>query len=159
MCAKLRTVAASNNRDHAPQSLYYCLFAPHICIIALLAHPLHVESHIQRNAIGEVATISLPFYTNHTDRTFFCEGFTHCDLHNISWSQHHFVAVGNPEGHVRKASHWQQATIEIMRRNQSIIGCACHICILLLFAHIPFMVNHTFNPTPPESLQQYACGS
>ena len=29
MCAKLRAVAASNNRDHAPQSLYYCLFAPH----------------------------------------------------------------------------------------------------------------------------------
>jgi len=30
MCAKLRTVAASNNRDHAPRSLYYYLFAPHI---------------------------------------------------------------------------------------------------------------------------------
>jgi len=29
-CAKLHTVAASNNRDHAPQSLYYCLFAPRI---------------------------------------------------------------------------------------------------------------------------------
>jgi len=26
MCAKLCTVAASNNRDHAPQLLYYCLF-------------------------------------------------------------------------------------------------------------------------------------
>jgi len=29
-CAKLHTVAASSNRDHAAQSLYYCLFAPHI---------------------------------------------------------------------------------------------------------------------------------
>ena len=28
-CAKLHTVAASNNRDHALRSLYYCLFAPH----------------------------------------------------------------------------------------------------------------------------------
>jgi len=27
-CAKLHTVAASNNRDRAPQSLYYCLFMP-----------------------------------------------------------------------------------------------------------------------------------
>jgi len=27
MCAKLRTVAASNNREYAPRSLYYCLFA------------------------------------------------------------------------------------------------------------------------------------
>jgi len=29
-CAKLHTVAASNNRDHASCSLCYCLFAPHI---------------------------------------------------------------------------------------------------------------------------------
>ena len=29
MCAELRTVAASNNRDHPTRSLYYCLFAPH----------------------------------------------------------------------------------------------------------------------------------
>jgi len=29
MCAELRTVAASNNRDHPVRSLYYCLFAPH----------------------------------------------------------------------------------------------------------------------------------
>jgi len=29
-CTKLHTVAASNNRDHALQSLYYCLFTPHI---------------------------------------------------------------------------------------------------------------------------------
>ena len=28
MCAKLHTVAASNNRDHAPQS-FYILFVPH----------------------------------------------------------------------------------------------------------------------------------
>jgi len=28
--AKLRTVAASSNRDHAPRSLYYCLFAPYM---------------------------------------------------------------------------------------------------------------------------------
>ena len=31
MCAKLHTVAASNNRDHARQSLYYCLFVPRLC--------------------------------------------------------------------------------------------------------------------------------
>jgi len=30
MCAKLRTVAASNNWVHTPRSLYYCLFGPHI---------------------------------------------------------------------------------------------------------------------------------
>jgi len=31
-CAKLRTVAASNNRVHMPRSLYHCLFALHIYI-------------------------------------------------------------------------------------------------------------------------------
>jgi len=30
MCAKLYVVAASNNRDHMPWSLCYCLFVPHI---------------------------------------------------------------------------------------------------------------------------------
>ena len=30
MCAKLRTVAASNNRDHARNLSYYCLLALHI---------------------------------------------------------------------------------------------------------------------------------
>jgi len=30
MCAKLRTVAASNNRDHARNLSYYCLLTLHI---------------------------------------------------------------------------------------------------------------------------------
>jgi len=57
MCAKLCTVAASNNRVHAPQSLCCCLFAPHLCGVALRAHSVRGESHIQCNANGEVATI------------------------------------------------------------------------------------------------------
>jgi len=57
MCAKLRTVAASNNRDHPTKSLYYCLFAPHTYIFVLRAHPVRGESHNQRNTTGEVATL------------------------------------------------------------------------------------------------------
>ena len=49
---------------------------------------------------------------------------------------------------------WQQATIEITRRDHSIIACSRHIHIFLFFAHIPFVVNHTINVTPPERLQQ-----
>ena len=61
-CAKLHTVAASNNRAsrnrvHMPWSLFYCLFAPHIYIVVLRAHPVLGESHIKRNATGEVATL------------------------------------------------------------------------------------------------------
>jgi len=58
MCAKLHTVAASNNRDHMPWSLYYCLFTPHICCVVLHAHSIHGEQHIQCNACGKVATVA-----------------------------------------------------------------------------------------------------
>jgi len=61
MCAKLCTMAASNNRVHALRSLYHCLFAPHIYIIVLRSHPINGESHIQRNATGEVATMQYLF--------------------------------------------------------------------------------------------------
>ena len=58
MCAKLHTVAASNNRDHSTRSLYYCLFAPHTFIFVLGAHFVRDESHDQHNTTGEVATVS-----------------------------------------------------------------------------------------------------
>ena len=49
---------------------------------------------------------------------------------------------------------WQQATIEITQRDHSIIACSRQTHIFLFFAHIPFVVNHTINATPPERLQQ-----
>ena len=55
MCTKFRIVAASNNRVHMPWSLYYCLFAPHICGVVLREHPVRGESHIPHHANGEVA--------------------------------------------------------------------------------------------------------
>ena len=45
ICAKLRTVAASNNRVHIPWSLYYCLFAPHICMVLFFTHIPFVVNH------------------------------------------------------------------------------------------------------------------
>jgi len=45
ICAKLRTVAASNNRVHMPGSLYHCLFAPHICMVPLFTHIRSVANH------------------------------------------------------------------------------------------------------------------
>jgi len=59
MCAKLRTMTASNNRDHPTRLVYYCLFAPHTYIFVLCAHPVRGESHNQRNTTREVATHSL----------------------------------------------------------------------------------------------------
>ena len=41
---------------------------------------------------------------------------------------------------------WQQATIEITRRDNFVIACSRHIYIwVLFFAYIPFVVNRTFN--------------
>jgi len=85
-CAKLHTVAASNNRDHkitlvitiskyyqlftsftsiirdhSPRSLHWdhsiCAYSRHICMgVILRVHPVRGESHIQCNANWEVAT-------------------------------------------------------------------------------------------------------
>ena len=58
ICSKLRTVAASNNRDRPTRSFYYCLFAPHSYIVVLRARPVRGESRNQRNTTGEIATRS-----------------------------------------------------------------------------------------------------
>jgi len=104
LCAKLRTVAASNNRDHVLQSLYYCSFAPRVYIVVLCAHPVRGESHIQRNATREVATTSPPFYNEpHQSHVVFVKA-SH-DTTTTSWSQHRFLAIRKPELQVRKALH------------------------------------------------------
>jgi len=42
---------------------------------------------------------------------------------------------------------------EITRRDHCYCLLAPHICTVLFFTHIPFVVNHTINATPPERLQ------
>jgi len=68
------------------------------------AHPVRGESDNQRNTNGEVATTSPPFYNEPHRSHVLCvkaePGTTF-----TSWAQHHFVAIRNPEWHVRKASH------------------------------------------------------
>jgi len=72
MCAKLRTVAASNIRVHMPWSLYYCLFAPHICMMLFFTHIPFVMNHTFNATPQErLQQHLLLFTTNHTDRTFF----------------------------------------------------------------------------------------
>jgi len=152
MCAKLRTVAASNNRVHALQSLYYCLFTPRI--VVLRAHPFRAESHIQRNTNGEAATTSPPFHNEpHRSHVLFVK--TSHSTTFTSWSQHHFVAIGKAQvACVQSFALWQQATIEFMCRDHSIIACSRHIYVVFFFVHISFVANHTFNAMPLERLQQ-----
>jgi len=62
------------------------------------------ESHNQRKTTGEVATTCPPFYNEpHRSHVLWVKAELRTTF--TSWSQHHFVAIGNPEWHVRKASH------------------------------------------------------
>jgi len=73
-------------------------------IFALRAHPVRGESHNQRNTTGEFATTSPPFYDEPYRSHVLC---VKAELRttSTSWSQHRFVAIVNPERHVRKTSH------------------------------------------------------
>jgi len=67
------------------------------------------------------------------------------------------VAIGNPERHVRKASHCgskQQQSSHAMITLLLLVR-ATFMYGVVLHAHLPFVVNHTTNATPPERLQQY----
>jgi len=104
ICAKLRTVAASNNRVHIPWSLYYCLFAPHICMVLFFTHISFVVNHtINATPPERLQQHPLLFTTNHTDYTLCVKAELRTTF--TSWSQHHFVAIRNPERHMRKASY------------------------------------------------------
>ena len=66
------------------------------------------------------------------------------------------VAIGNPERHVRKASHrgskqqWRSCSQSLLLW----LARATHMMVLF-FTHITFVVNHTINATPSERLQQH----
>ena len=72
--------------------------------VILHAHPVRGESHNHRNTTREVATTSPPFYNELHWSHVLC---VKAELGTTftSWSQHHFVAIGNPERHVCKALH------------------------------------------------------
>ena len=66
-----------------------------------------------------------------------------------------YVAIGNLERHVRKASHrGSKQQLRSCVAISLIIAFSRHAYIVLFFAHIPFVVHHTINATPPERLQQ-----
>jgi len=63
--------------------------------VILHAHPVRGESHNQRNATGEVATTSPPFY-NEPHRSHVLCVKVELGTTTTSWSQHHFVDVSLP---------------------------------------------------------------
>jgi len=142
MRAKLRTVAACNRRDHAPQFSYYCLLALHAMVLFFTHIPFVVNHTI--NA-GEVATTPLPF-CNEPHRSHVLCVKAELVTTSTSWSQHHFVAIRNPISMCAKLrtvaasnnrDHAPQSLLLLLARAAYTMS--------LFFTHILFVVNHTIN--------------
>jgi len=81
ICAKLRTVAASNNRDHACNLSYYCLLALHIwCYSSRTSRSWWITQSTQHHRRG---CNNIPSFLQRTTpiARSLCEGWTPHDLH------------------------------------------------------------------------------
>ena len=98
MYTKLRTVAAENNRDYAPQSLLLLIARATYLMVLFFTHiPFVVNQTINATPPERLQQHPLLFTTNHTDRTCFVWRLEFGTT-STSWSQYHFVAIGNPSG-------------------------------------------------------------
>ena len=108
-----------------------------------------------------------------------CEGWTPHNLHILVTAP--FCCDRKSRAtYAQSFALWQQATTEFTCHDQSpptlvitfngsqvnigrastprsLFYClfAPHICMVSFFTHIPFVVNHTINASPPERLQHY----
>jgi len=132
MCAKLHTVAATNNGHHPTRSLYYCLFAPQIfvCCSSRTSHSWWIAHLMQRQLRG---CNDIPSFVQRTApiARSFCEGCT--------W--HHLHTLVSPSGKCAKF-HTVAAN-----NNRDPTSCSFYFCSfephtsVLFFTHIPFVVN------------------
>jgi len=90
--------------SHAMITRLLLVRATYMYGVVLHTHPIRGESHNQRNTTGKVATTSPPFH-NEPHRSHVLCVKAELRTTSTSWSQHHFVANGNLERHMRKASH------------------------------------------------------
>jgi len=154
--AKLRIVAASNNGVHMPWSLCYCLFAPQSCMVLFFMHiPFVVNHTINATPLERLQQHPLLFTTNRTDCTFFVWRLNSA---RPSHPGHSPILLRSevPSGICAKL-RTVAASNNGVHMPWSLCYClfAPHTCMVLFFMHIPFVVNHTINTTPPERLQQY----
>jgi len=66
--AKLHTVAASNNEDHAPRSLYYRFFAPHICVLFFAHIPFVVNRAFSAMSAERLQQYCFTMFKNYLSR-------------------------------------------------------------------------------------------
>jgi len=90
MCAKLRTMAASNNRDHARNLSYYCLLAPRIYVFLFFAHiPFMVNHTINKkrkdNQWKYLWTSNGRIFARESDNSSVIQIKDECDIQKIKW--------------------------------------------------------------------------
>jgi len=102
-CAQSFTLWQQATRDHAPQSLLLLLArATYIMVLFFMYIPFVVNHTI--NATPRNSCNNIPSFLQRTTSHALCVK-AELSTTSTSWSQHLFVAIGNPERHVRKASH------------------------------------------------------
>ena len=124
MSAKFRTVAASNNRDHARNLSYYCLFALHIwwCYSSRTSRLWWITQSTQHHRRG---CNNIPSFLQRTTAIArsLCEGWTPHDLHILVTAP--FCCDRKSRGACAQSfAPWQQATIEIMLAISLTIACS-----------------------------------
>jgi len=113
-------------------------------------HPVSGDSHNQRNTTEEVTTTSPPFY-NEPHRSFMWR----LNSARPSHSGHSTILLQSeiPSDMCAKLCVVAASNNIMLAISFTIASRATYIMVLF-FAHIPFVVNHTINATPPERLQQ-----
>ena len=135
MCAKLCTMAASNNRVHPTRSLYCCLFMPHIYCCSFCTFRSWWTAHSgQRQQSG---CNNIPSFLQEPHRSHVL-----C-VKACTWHDPHILVTASfccdrkaRVACVQSFAQWQQATIEFTWRDHSIIACSHCIYIgVVLHAH------------------------
>ena len=145
--------------------------------VVLHAHPFVVNHTINATPPERLQQHPLLFTTNHTDRTFFLwrlhparpshPGHStillRSEIPRGICAKLRTVAASNNRAHMpwslfAYACRYVQSLTslvspEIIRHDHYYCLFAPHICMVLFFTHIPFVVNHIINATPPERLQ------
>jgi len=140
----------------APHIHVVLFFAPHIHVVLFFVHiPFVVNRTFNATPADMLQQHPLLFTRNSTDHTFF---LWRLHLARPSHPGHSTILLRSESPSAKCAKlHTLAASNNRDQMQWSLYYClfAPHIYVVLFFAHIPFVVNCTFNATPVERLQQY----
>jgi len=154
MRAKLRTVAASNSRDHPRNLFYCCLLALHMwwCYSSRTSRSWWITQSTQHHRRGSNNIPSFLLRTTSIARSS-CEGWTLYDLHILVTAPF----CSDRKSRAARAQSFaplQQATVVIILAISLTVACSRYTYDgVILHAH-PVRDELHINATPPERLQQ-----